>query len=147
LKSNTNSEDTAASNDGCSTSEPVRKITSDDSAKEGTSREDRDNQRVVGRRQGEVCGRIGGGSSRWVWQVLELVNEILHSQDTTNITGIVAEEETSKSSEDTHQVGLDGDGGLNAGGIRRSDDSSTSHDESEGGERLEDKGRSCLEAR
>lgn len=65
--------------------------------------------------------------------MLELVDEVLHSQDTTNVTGIVAKEETSKGSKNTHQVGLDGDGGLNSGGIRRSDDSSTSHDEFEGG--------------
>jgi hypothetical protein len=61
------------------------------------------------------------------------VNEVLHSQNTTNVAGIVAKEETSKGSEDTHEVGLYGDGRLNAGGIRRGDDSSTSHDECGGG--------------
>jgi hypothetical protein len=127
LQSNTNRKDTTAKNDGGSTSEPVREITSDNSAKEGTSRQDRDDERVVGRRQGEGVQFSGGGTGGGVWEFLELVDEILHSQNTTHVTGIVAEEETSKGSEDTHEVGLDGDGGLNAGGIRRGDDRSTSH--------------------
>jgi len=76
---------------------------------------------------------VGSGSSRGVWELLELMNEVLHSQNTTNITRIVAEEETSKGSENTHQVGLDGDGGLNAGGIRRGEDGSSRHDECGGG--------------
>jgi len=127
LQSNTDSKDTTAKNDGGSTSEPVREITSDNSAKEGTSREDRDDERVVGGRQSEGVQFSGGGIGGGVWEFLELMNEILHSQNTTHVTGIVAEEETSKGSEDTHEIGLDGDGGLNAGGIRRGDDRSTSH--------------------
>jgi hypothetical protein len=50
----TNGEATTAGNDGCSTSELVGGVTSDESTKEATDRKDRDGQGVVERREDEV---------------------------------------------------------------------------------------------
>ena len=61
--------------------------------------------------------------------MLELMNEILHSQDTTNISGIVTEKESSEGSEHAHQVGLHSDRRLDAGRIRRGENSSPRHDD------------------
>ncbi len=48
LESNTDGKDTAASDDGSPTSEPVGEVTGENGAEEGTGGEDGDDERVVG---------------------------------------------------------------------------------------------------
>ena len=66
------------------------------------------------------------------YEVLKSGDEVLHAQDTGDVSGIITEEDTTKGSKGTHQVSPDGDGGLQTslldivprGG---SDDSTTGH--------------------
>lgn len=68
--------------------------------------------------------------------MLELVNKVFHSQNTSDVSRIISEEETAKSSEDTHEIGLRSDWGLYTLSIRGSHDSSSRHDEVVGGQKL-----------
>ena len=59
-------------------------------------------------------GRVFNLGCGHTYQVLKSRDEVLHTKDTGDITGVITEEYTTKSSESTHQVGLDGDGSLDA---------------------------------
>lgn len=110
LENDTNGEDTAASNDGKTTTEPVGKSTGDKSTEEGTGREDRDDEGGV--RGGDViAGRIGLGDLNWVTKV---PLDISSTEDTVDVSRVETEEDTSKGSESAHEVGLEGDRRLNA---------------------------------
>lgn len=51
------------------------------------------------------------------YQVLESSDEVVHTKDTTDVTGIITEEDTTKGSEGAHQVRLDSNGGLDAASV------------------------------
>lgn len=69
----------------------------------------------------------------WVRQASVLADEVLHGQDTTHPAGVIAEEDTTKGSEGTYEVGPHSDGGFKARRVRRARNdngcySSTRHD-------------------
>lgn len=49
--------------------------------------------------------------------MLKSGNEVLHTKDTGDITGVITEEDTTEGSESAHQVGLDSDRGLDAASV------------------------------
>lgn len=51
---------------------------------------------------------------RRTYQALELGDEVVHTHDTVDVTGIITEEDTTEGSKGTHHVGLPGDWRLNA---------------------------------
>lgn len=51
------------------------------------------------------------------YQVLKGRDEVVHTQDTVDVSRIVTEEDTTKGRKGTHEVGLEGDGGLDAQGV------------------------------
>ena len=59
----------------------------------------------------------GKSGVRYTYQMFKGLNEVVHTKDTANVSGVIAKEDTSKGSEGTHQVGPDGDRGLDAHGI------------------------------
>lgn len=79
---------------------------------------------------GVVWVRTGG-----VGQASVLADEVWHSQDTTHPTGVVTEEDTTKGGKGTDEVGPHGNGGLEAGRVRRprNDDGSYSSSRHDGG--------------
>jgi hypothetical protein len=50
-------------------------------------------------------------------QVLESRDEVVHTDDTRDVTRVITEEDTTKGSKGTHQVSLEGDGGLDASSV------------------------------
>ena len=55
-----------------------------------------------------------------------MLYQVVHAEDTIDIAGIIAEEDTTKGSKSTHHIGLEGDGGLNAAGVGGGDEAYTS---------------------
>lgn len=51
------------------------------------------------------------------YQVLEGRDEEIHTEDTGDVSRVITEEDTTEGSEGTHQVSLDGDGGLDASSV------------------------------
>lgn len=112
LKNNTNDEDEAASDDSSTATEPISEVTSDQSTKEGSSGENRDDEGLSGR------GNHESGGTRFAHrQVFEGRDEVVHTDDTRDVTRVITEEDTTKGSESTHQVSLEGDGGLDASSV------------------------------
>ena len=105
LENDTDDEDEAAEDDGRTTTNPISEITTHKGAEEGTSRENRGDEGLLPRGEG------GGADS------LDGFDKVLHAHDTGNITGIVAEEDTTERGKDAHHVRLEGNGSLNAGDI------------------------------
>lgn len=65
------------------------------------------------------------------YRLLELLDEVVHSHNTVDISGVISEEDTSKSSKGTHEIGPEGDGGLDTPRVsRRHHDTTTGHDDS-----------------
>lgn len=70
-------------------------------------------------------GGDGSGSG-----TLDLVDESLGARDTVDVSGVVAEEDTTERGKGANQVGLPGDGGLDAVDIAASSENDTArHDE------------------
>lgn len=107
LKSDTNEEDGATKDDGQSTTNPVGKVTGNEGTEEGTGRQDRCDKRLV-----------GGGHDGGV-RALDDLDEVVHTVDTGDITGVVSEEDTTEGGKGAHHVGLHGNGSLHAGDITR----------------------------
>jgi hypothetical protein len=71
---------------------------------------------------------VSGSQIKFTHEILKLLNEVVHSQNTGNITRVISEEDTTKGSKGTHQVGLECDRSLDTHGVRRrGDDSTTRH--------------------
>lgn len=100
LEDDTHDKDSAAENDRGATTDPISKITSNESSEEGTGRENRGDERLVGRGEGSGVRSFDG------------VDEVFHAHDARDVTRVVSKEDTTESGEDAHQVGLDCDGGL-----------------------------------
>jgi len=59
----------------------------------------------------------GSPRKRITYQTLEGLNEEVHTQDTGDVSRVITEEDTTKGSKGTHQICLEGDGGLDASSI------------------------------
>ena len=70
------------------------------------------------------CGlfQLGGVNSR-IWLAGELVDEVSHSQYTVDVARVVSEEDATERGKGTHEVGLEGDWGLNTSDIGRGGES------------------------
>lgn len=65
------------------------------------------------------------------YRLLELLDEVVHSHNTVDISRVISKEDTSKSSKGTHEIGPEGDGGLDTPRVsRRHHDTTTGHDDS-----------------
>ena len=132
LEANADDEDATTDDDGSPTTGKVGDITGHKSTKEGTGREDGDNERLLPGRESEASFV---GAALGIFGVIGIlagveVDEKVHAQDAIDVARVIAEEDTSKGSKGTHKIGFDGDGGLNAASVRRSDQArSARHDE------------------
>ena len=102
LNGDTDDVDEAAKDNSPLAANHVGKITSNESAKEGTAGQDRDDERRVG------FADFGGQ------RALDGVDEDLGSKDTVDITGIVTEEDTAERGEGADEVRLPRHGRLNS---------------------------------
>jgi len=102
LEDNAAHVDETADDDGPFTANEVGDIAGDNSAKEGTAGENRDDQRLVGR------GQSGGVGA------LDDMDEQLGAIDTVDVTRIVTKEDATEGSKGTDQVGFPGDWRLDA---------------------------------
>ena len=127
LEDDTDDENDAPNNDGGPTSDPVSHVSADQGAEESPGREDGCDERLLPRGESEVTVRDPG---RGRLQAGVEGDEVIHALDTADIPGIVAEENATNGREGAHEVGLYGDGGLDAVDIgRRSQgDGSSRHD-------------------
>lgn len=101
LKNDTNDENDTSENNGEATTEEIREVTSNQGSEEGTSRKNGDNK---GRFR-----RLKGSSSRSI----NHVDKVLHTLDTTDVTRVITEENTTERSKDAHGVCSPGDGSFN----------------------------------
>jgi hypothetical protein len=108
----TNDVDNTAHDNSPLAANDVGHVTSDEGTEEGTSRQDRGDQRQVAAGQ----GRTVAGSDLSVNELITLdeSDEDLGAGDTVDVTGVVTEEDTTKGGESAHQVGLPGNGSLDA---------------------------------
>lgn len=113
LDDNTDGVDDTAGDDSPLATNHVGAVTGDDSAKEGTGGEDRDDERLVGVGEGLLTRALDG------------LDEDGVAVDTVDVTGVVTEEDTTKRGKGAHHVGLPGDGGLDGldrlGGVEGGD--------------------------
>ena len=58
-----------------------------------------------------------------------LSNDIVHTLDTIDVAGVIAEEDTTKGSKSAHEIGLVGNGRLNTICVRRGGQHDLRHDE------------------
>lgn len=100
LDNDTERVDDATIDDSPLAADHVGKITSDESTEEGTTRENRDDQRLV------AFTESGG------LRALDGANEVERTVDTVDITGVITEEDTTEGGKGAEKVGLPGDGGL-----------------------------------
>ena len=115
------------------TNSPISQISSNQGAKESSSRKNTGNQTLLPSGQGEslfdsFAGIVGGD-----WDAGEQVDEVGHAHDTRNVAGVETEEDTAKGCEGAHQVGFDGDGRLNARHVGGCEESAC-HDDDDDGE-------------
>lgn len=94
--------DEATENDSPLAANEVRKVTSNDGAEEGTERQDRDDERGVG-----AADLLSVGA-------LDDVDEGLETHGVVDVARVIAEEDATERSESADQVGLPGDGSLDA---------------------------------
>lgn len=92
--------DEAANDDGVLSANPVGNITSDQGTEEGTAGQD------GGDEGGVAVGELGGEGA------LDGLVEDGRAVDTVDVTGVIAEEDTTKGGKGTDQIRLPGDGGL-----------------------------------
>lgn len=97
LNDNTDDVDKAASNNSPFAANSVGDIASNDSAKEGTSGENRNDQRLVRRLEGLGTGKF------------DEVNKLLGAIDTVDVSRIITEEDTTKGGESAKEVCLESD--------------------------------------
>jgi hypothetical protein len=141
LENAANDEDEASKNDSHAATDEVGKITSDDSSEEGTGGKNGSGQGLMrlGNNEGGLAVgldlsavfRHAGEFDLGVLLSGILLDEVVHSKDTSHPTSVIPEEDTTKGGKGDNQVGPDGDGRLNARDIvraRNGDDSSTWHD-------------------
>jgi hypothetical protein len=107
LDDDTDHIDEAAQNNSPFATNEVGDVAGNNSAEEGTARQDRDDERGVG-----FVDFLGA-------DVLDGLDEDLGAEDTVDVAGVVAEEDTAERGEGADQVGLPGDGGLDALNILR----------------------------
>lgn len=122
LENSTDDEDTAARNNGGTTTDEVGKITSDDGSEEGTSRENRSDQRLLPLCDDESGFAVGFDLIGVVREARELVigiflsgillNEVVHSKNTSHPTCIISEEDTAKGGESDDEVSSHGHWGF-----------------------------------
>lgn len=129
MKNDTEEENAASNDDGGPAANKVSYVTCYDGTKEGASRKNGDNQRLSPIRQNEsiffsICGF---GARLYLASVLG--DKVWHGQNTIDVTAVIAKENASESSEDTHQVSLEGDGGLDTRGVGGGNQSAASHGE------------------
>jgi hypothetical protein len=108
----TNDVDNATSDDSPLATDDIGGVTSDESTEESTSREDRSDERQVAALEGG--SQAGGLLGEDVGLTLDEGDEDAGASDTVDVTGIVTEEDTTERGECAHEVGLPGDGSLNA---------------------------------
>ena len=101
LDYNTNHVDDSTDNDSPLAADPVGDITGNDGTEEGTARQDGGDERGVALAEGLGANALDG------------LDEDLGTVDTVDVTGIVAEEDTTERGKGAHEVGLPGDGSLN----------------------------------
>jgi hypothetical protein len=109
----TNDVDNATSDDGPLATNDVGGVTSDESTEESTGREDGGDERQVAALEGG-SGCASGKLSGNVGLTLDEGDEDAGASDTVDVTGIVTEEDTTERGEGAHEVGLPGDGSLDA---------------------------------
>lgn len=102
----TKSVDNTAQNDGPFSTNEVGKVTGNQGAKEGSARQDRDDQRSVGFRDSCLA------------DTLDSLDEDLGAQDTVDVTGVITKEDTTERSESTEKIGLPGNGSLDMLNVR-----------------------------
>lgn len=98
----TDSVDTATSDDSPLATDDVGNVTSDDRTKESTSRENRSDQREP------ATSKLLGA------RAFDQLDENRGGSDTVDVAGVVAEEDTTERGEGAHEVGLPGNGSLDA---------------------------------
>ena len=126
LQDDTDDEDTAAEDDSGTATDEISQVTSHDGAEECTGRENRDDQGSMTGRH-DKCLRRGGIRRRGLLLPCQHGDDIWHSENAVDVTGVVAEENSSESSEGAHQVGLCGDGRLNPAHLSGGHDAASSH--------------------
>lgn len=107
LDNDTDDVDDAAGNDGQPAADDIGNVTGSESAEEGTAGEDGDDERLVG--AGQFAAVVG-------------VNEVDEGDDggdAVDVSGVVAKEHATEGREGADEVGLPGDGGLDAVDIGR----------------------------
>lgn len=107
LKHNTNNIDNASSDDCASSPKPVCKIPSDQGANKCSRREDRNNDRFLPRLV--QIPHI----SLWVVypsRMAEILLELLHSEDATDVAGVISEEDSAERCVSANHDDLPGDG-------------------------------------
>lgn len=96
MENDTDNEDEASGDNRSSSTDPVSEIASDESSEEGTSRKNGGDEGLLpgGKRKGVLFG-IRSVWSRRLEAGVE-GDEVVHAHDSGNITGIEAEEDTTK---------------------------------------------------
>lgn len=129
LKDTSNTKDYTTSDNGPSTTDEVRNITSDNGSKKRASGEDRSGQRLVPGADDKV---LRGRGVAWVRirKMGVLSNEIRHGQDARHPTSIIPEEDPAECCKSAHEICLDCDRSFDTRRVGRAgDDYAPSHDE------------------
>lgn len=126
LQDDTDNEDEATNDDGCSATKEISEIARNDGTEECARRENGGDQGFLPRGKAETVFGSGGGI-----QPGESMDEVGHAHHTADVSRVVSEEYTTKRSKGTHHVGLERDRRLNALNVGRSRKGSltTRHDE------------------
>lgn len=109
LQDDTNVEHDTANDDYGTTTEEVGQVTGHDGTEESTGRQDRGDQGLLPGGKGEFSRaffEVG------LPQIGELLDEVLHAHNTVDITRVITEEDTTERGKGAHEIGLEGDGGL-----------------------------------
>ena len=107
----TDDVDSATDDDGPFATNEVCNITSDESAEEGTTRQDRDDQRLRGTGESDVLGIER--------RALDGVDEVDVTIDTVDVPRVISEEDTTEGRKGADQIGFPGDGSFDAINIAR----------------------------
>jgi hypothetical protein len=127
LKDTADTEDGTSENDGETTANEVGKITGNDGTEESTGRQDGGDERLV--RGGDrkllvaivdnqrVLGTEAGELDVGVFVASVLLDEVVHVEDTSHPTSVIAEEDTTESCKGNNQVGSKGNWGFDTADI------------------------------
>lgn len=132
LQDSTNGEDAASHDNGWATTNEIGDVTSSDGTEEGTAGQNRSHERLITGSNVEggivqfvgVRGGVFAEDGDGVGQAGVLTDEVRHGEHTSHPSGIISEEDSSEGREGTHEVCLDGHGGLDTLGIGRATDDS-----------------------